>query len=322
MNFISSAVTRIGILRIIFIALFFVVLGSIYVIQVPYNFPTKTIITVSRGESFTSIARDFKKQHLIRSTILFRVVVLAIGGERNILAGDYYFDTPASLLELAYRLKTGDQNLKNISVTIPEGSTSYQIADILAAKLTNFDTKKFLNLAIPLEGYLFPETYAFFPNVTSEEILRVLESTFATKISPFKVQIAQSKRSLKDIITVASILEREAQTKEDWQIISGIIWKRLDAEMPLQVDATFFYERGKGSLELTTADLKEKSPYNTYTNRGLPPTPIANPGSATIAAALMPVPTPYWYYLSDKNGKIHYARTHDEHVRNKAIYLP
>jgi UPF0755 protein len=120
---------------------------------------------------------------------------------------------------------------------------------------------------------------------------------------------------------MASLIEEETATPEDRRIVSGILWKRLSSGMRLQVDATFAYTIGKGSLELTTEDLKSDSPYNTYRIYGLPPTPIVNPGLDAITAALHPTSSPYVYYLSDKNGVMHYSKTFEEHKLAKAKYL-
>ena len=130
-----------------------------------------------------------------------------------------------------------------------------------------------------------------------------------------------SDHSFSDIVIVASILEKEVKTSESRAIVSGILWKRLALGMPLQVDATLGYITGKTSAELTIDNLNADSPYNTYRNKGLPPTPISNPGLLALDAALHPKSSPYLYYLSDNNGVIHYAVTFEEHKANKARYL-
>jgi len=120
---------------------------------------------------------------------------------------------------------------------------------------------------------------------------------------------------------MASIIEKESLNGDERQIVSGILWKRISLGMPLQVDATFLYINGKASAELTKDDLNIDSPYNTYRNKGLPPGPINNPGLDAIVAALYPKDSPYLYYLHDKKGKVHYAKTFNEHVANKRKYL-
>lgn len=127
-------------------------------------------------------------------------------------------------------------------------------------------------------------------------------------------------RKISDVIIMASILEGEALPK-DRQVVAGILWKRLSIGMPLQVDATFRYINGKGTYDLTADDLKIDSPYNTYIHKGLPPGPISNPGIDAISASLNPIPTKYLYYLTEKDGTIHYAKTFTEHIANKNKYL-
>ena len=146
-------------------------------------------------------------------------------------------------------------------------------------------------------------------------------ANFNKKIEPWTGAIEASKHSLRDIVNMASILEREASTPEDMSLVSGVLWNRISKGMPLQVDATFMYLLGRKSSELTTADLKIKSAYNTYVNKGLPGGPIGNPGITAISAAINPTATSFMYYLSDKDGMMHYAKTFDEHVANKNKYL-
>jgi UPF0755 protein len=313
--------SRIGIIRIIFIVGCFIIFGLCYAVQAPYLFPKDTLITVTPGESFSEIAQDFKDQHIIHSTLLFRAVAFMKGAEHSIVAGVYDINTPLSLFELTARLKAGSLHVRSMKVTIPEGSTVKQIGDILQSIFPVFDRDTFVTEATPKEGYLFPDTYLFFPIVRPQQVISVMSDTFNDKIATYTQAIAESKHSLSDIIIMASILEKEARTVKDFGIISGILWKRMALGMPLQVDATSNYYLGKTSASLTTQDLRDKSPYNTYTHKGLPPTPIANPGIETIEAALNPVKTPYFYYLSDAKNVIHYARTYEEHLRNRVVYL-
>ena len=152
-------------------------------------------------------------------------------------------------------------------------------------------------------------------------MLAVFEENFNVKIKSIDDAIRAFKKPLKDIVIMASILEAEARTTETRRIIAGILWKRLDIGMPLQVDAAFQYIDGKTTFQLATSDLETDSPYNTYTRKGLPPTPITNPGLDAILATITPIKTPYLYYLTDKDGKMHYAVTHEGHLANKEKYL-
>jgi UPF0755 protein len=196
-----------------------------------------------------------------------------------------------------------------------------KIAALLSPKFRNFSADDFMKYSPEKEGYLFPDTYFFMPDIKTDGVVDILQKNFEDKIKTVEPAIVAFGKSEKEVITMASILEEEARTIEDWRIISGILWKRIEIGMPLQVDSTLGYVTGKASSELTSADLKMDSPYNTYTNKGLPPTPIANPGIETITAAVTPTTTPYLYYLSDKNGVIHYAATFADHIKNREKYL-
>ena len=257
----------------------------------------------------------------IRSPRAFMALVRIFGGHRGVIAGDYYFELPESVFQVAIRITHGEYNLTLVRITIPEGVNTTDIADILNWKIPSFDRSGFLALAESREGYLFPDTYFFLPNVTNEEIIRTLEENFKNKTDPLRGQIAQSGRSFEDIITMASIVERETIELKDKSIVAGILWKRIDIGMALQVDAPFLYAINKNTFDLTLKDLRTDSPYNTYTRKGLPVTPIANPGLESIVASIQPKETPYLFYLSDRSSNLHYSRTFEEHKANKRRYL-
>ena len=193
--------------------------------------------------------------------------------------------------------------------------------NILSAKIKNFDKNEFLKIAESHEGYLFPDTYNFTFDATPQNVLDALLANFNKRIGEAQKQINDFGRPLTDVINMASIVEEEGRSPEVRQTIAGILWKRLDMGMPLQVDAAFAYIDGKTTFQLATTDLEIDSPYNTYTRKGLPPTPITNPGLDAILLTVTPIQTPYLYYLTDKNGVMHYAKTYAEHLKNKEIYL-
>jgi UPF0755 protein len=149
----------------------------------------------------------------------------------------------------------------------------------------------------------------------------MLSDNFEKQILSVDFDKSLTSKKLDEIITMASIIEGEAVKDEDRRLITDILWRRIEIGMPLQVDTTFMYINGKSSSELTKADLKINSPYNTYVNKGLPPGPISNPGIEAINAVIFPTANKYLYYLSDKNGDMHYAETFAEHIRNKEKYL-
>jgi UPF0755 protein len=289
--------------------------------RAPAFFPEGTIITVEEGDSLKAIADKLADAHIVRSRVWLTNFVLIVGRQEHVTEGDYYFPKSESVYSVAKRITSGDYKLASTKITIPEGSSVKDIADIIKSKFSRFDTRTFIALAKEKEGYLFPDTYFFMANTHPEEVVKKLEKTFEEKITSVRGNIEVFGESLEDVVTMASILEGEARQYETRQIVAGILWKRLEEGMPLQVDATFRYINGKTSEDLTLDDLKIDSPYNTYVYRGLPPTPISNPGLDSIKAAISPKKTVYYYFLTDKEGTMHYAKTLDEHAANKRKYL-
>jgi UPF0755 protein len=308
-------------IRILILAIFIFLGFLAYVNDPPTIFPTDVSFTIQSGDSLNSIAKNLKEKHLIRSTMLLQGIAILSAGEQKIIAGDYYFNRPISACGVVSRLMSGDFGLAPIRVTIQEGASMSQIAMLLSSKLRHFSVVDFMKYSPAEEGYLFPDTYFFTSDSKVDEIIDILQKNFEEKIKTIEPEIVAFNKSENEVITMASILEEEARTQEDWQIISGILWKRIELGMPLQVDSTLTYVTGRISSELTTADLKMDSPYNTYIHKGLPPTPIVNPGIKTIIAAVTPIETLYLYYLSDENGVIHYAATFADHIKNREKYL-
>jgi UPF0755 protein len=215
----------------------------------------------------------------------------------------------------------GEYGFSARKITFPEGTAVKDMADILEKGLINFDKKTFIELASDHEGYLFPDTYLFMPTATSGEIIARLSHTFEERLKEINQSVAAFNKPLKDIVTMASIIEEEANSDKSRRIISGILWKRINSNIPLQVDAPFVYIMNKGTADLTKDDLKFDSPYNTYKYRGLPKGPITNPGLDAILAAVTPEKTPYLYFLTDNDGEMHYSKTYDEHLIAKNKYL-
>ncbi|HLP43690.1 MAG TPA: endolytic transglycosylase MltG [Candidatus Nanoarchaeia archaeon] len=296
-------------------------LGMISFISTPpSNFNTEEFFTVDKGMTVSQIASSLKDKHYIRSKTLFKVVVAGVyGADRNAVAGEYNFDKPITTFEIAQRIVAGDFDLTPIKVTVPEGLNKFELSALLDKKLPNFDQNEFIALAE--EGYMFPDTYFFVPNIKPKKVVEMMRENFDKKIASLEEGIVKSGRSKEDVIKMASIIETEARKFETRQIISDILWRRLDTDMPLQVDVTFKYVNGKTTFDLTLDDLNIDSPYNSYRYKGLPPTPIANPGLDSILAAISPKDTKYLFFLSDHYGNMHYAVTFDEHKKNKAMYL-
>jgi UPF0755 protein len=307
----------------IIILLIFIPVYIIYnlFIQAPSNFPSGSIITVESGQSALSIAKDFEEQNIIRSAFALRVAIEILEAEHVVLAGDYQFKRPLTLFSVARRLSTGAFGIEPIRVQIPEGTTVKGMSVILSEKLPRFSESDFLVVAEGLEGYLFPDTYFFLPNSDVNLVIRALIDNFEKNINDLSLELALSGRTLDQIIIMASILEKEGTNLKDKRLIAGVLWKRMEIGMALQVDAPFVYFLGKNTFELTLDDLQIESPFNTYRNKGLPPTAIANPGLESIRAAINPEKNDYLFYLADKGGTTHFSENYEEHLRKKRLYL-
>jgi UPF0755 protein len=301
-------------LSFLFVVLFMVA-------SAPRSFPTGIIVTIPEGASVAEIARLFKEKSIISSSLMFEATVRAFSNEKGMLAGDYYFEKPISVIDITKKLQTGDYGLRMLKITIYEGSTIEDMADVFANQLPEFNKEHFLELTKGKEGYLFPDTYYLLQNAKEEKVVDLLSKTFDTQIATLQNDIERSGHTLPEIVTMASIIEKEASREKDRSLISGVLWKRIDIGMPLQVDAAFLYINGKSTYDLTMEDLGFDSPYNTYKFKGLPPGPICNPGLSSLKAALAPKTSKYLYYLADRRGNTYYGKTFEEHKRNKRLYL-
>ena len=268
-------------------------------LNAPSDFPSGTILNINQGENLRSVSLKLKESHFIRSRIAFEAFAILYGGEKHIVATDYFFENKLPVFELARRISEGERHLAPIKVTIPEGFNVVEIAETFVSKLSNFDKDKFLLKAKDQEGYLFPDTYFFFTTGNADDALKSMGDNYEKKIALLRGEFLTFGKTEKEIITMASIIEKEARGEADRGFISGILWKRLKIGMPLQVDAV----------------------PDTYKTKGLPPNPIANPGLSSIIASIRPQNSPYLYYLHDKEGNIHYAKNFAEHVNNKLKYL-
>lgn len=310
--------------KVLLVLVILVVLFSAFIsfqLMPPFGFPHDKMITVKRGATLAEVSELLNKENLIRSPYFFEFCSKIVGGVKPIAAGQYLFKEPISGCRMAFRIANSISGIPAIKVTIPEGMSNKELVAVLEKNIPNFNTASFIDHARPQEGFLFPDTYFFPENVTAQGVETLMRANFDKKIEPLKEDIEKSDHSIRDIVIMASILEKEATTEEDKAIVSGVLWNRISKGMPLQVDATFMYLLGKKSSDLTVSDLKMKSTYNTYVNKGLPAGPIGNPGIAAIRAAIHPTASAYVYYLSDDKGVMHYAKTFSEHVANKAKYL-
>lgn len=286
----------------------------------PYYFPPETYFRVKTGQTTSLVAENLYRQNLIRSPRTFKALVFLLGGQKKVQAGSYYFNEPISALAIALRLTNRFLGHEPYRVTFFEGASVPKIAKAISSEIPNFNEEAFVELGVRWEGYLFPDTYFFSQLDGPAEMIKAMRDNFDNRIKDVKNDIKLTGKTINEIITMASIIDREANTEKDRRLISGILWKRIAAGMPLQVDATFEYYLGKTTFELTKDDLKSESPYNTYLNKGLPPTPIGNPGWDAIMAAIFPEESDYWFYLSDHDGIMRYGKTFDEHKLNRKKY--
>lgn len=310
--------------KYIFIFVFLVILSfSFFLFKAPKNFPEGEIITIEPGYSLNEISKIFEEKEIVKSASIFESLIVLMEGDKTISSGDYVFNSPLNVFDVAKRVANSDFGVGKIEVTLPEGLNIKEMSNVLFEKLPNFNSEEFMFLTKDLEGYLFPDTYFFFASDDAKDVVKILKNTFDKKIrNVFEDEVKKSGKDFKEILIMASIIEDEAYDgMEEKQTISGILWKRIDEGMRLQVDATLRYVNGKASSELTLDDLAEDHEYNTYTRYGLPPTPISNPGVDSFKAALSPIDSPYFFYLHDEDGKIYYAKTFEEHRKNIANYL-
>lgn len=289
--------------------------------QSPNDFTNPTVVIVEPGTSVKVITAKLEENNIVRSKTLLYFAISLLYDSKDIKASTYVFESPLTTTAVAKRLVTGDFGNDLIRFTHIEGERATHIADNAEKQLINFDKETFLKRAIPLEGKLYPDTYYIPKTFTADELVDLMIKTFAAKTEPYQARMDSHPLSNLEILTLASIIEREANSPESMKIVSGILQGRLEAGMPLQADASIEYILDKPLKELTPDDLKVDSPYNTYTNKGLPPTPIGNPGLEAILAVLEPTGTNYVFYITDKFGEFHYATTYDEHLHNIEVYL-
>ncbi len=301
-------------------------------IPVEINRTGQVIVKIERGQSLISIAKELENEKIIDSPLLFRILISLRSNQNNIPAGFYLFSDGkdplnkprVSLNEVARRLANGENGFKPLKITFPEGLSVMDIAKKVHTEIPEIDAAEFASNAKQFEGYIFPDTYLVMPFATSGEVIAQMKNNFDKKVTSSTTLMESAKNSghtLSEIIIMASILEGEVRTFEDRRLVSDLLWRRIENGMPLQVDSTFAYINQKTSAELTLDDLKIDSLYNTYKYKGLPPTPISNPGLDTIIAAIEPVPNDYVFFLNDKDGISHFSKTYKEHLKLKNQYL-
>ncbi|MBC7982103.1 endolytic transglycosylase MltG [Candidatus Parcubacteria bacterium] len=291
-------------------------------IFVPVNAGTYPfIVEVVSGENLSSVSDKLHAAHVTKNKFVFENFVKLIRQDSKIQIGEYTFKRPLNMIEIIDKLASARYEYDPVIITIKEGEDSRTITDTIFNNFKNvsglYTREQVLEMVKAKEGYMFPETYNYAPWVTIDRVFEKMDTEFAKRTAKYNLNSEELKR----ILTIASILEKEVPHPEDMKIVAGIINNRLQKGMPLQMDSTLGYFTGKASLELTTADLQLDSPYNTYKIKGLPSGPIGNPGDVAIEAAMNPNINEYVFFLSDKEGINHYAKTYEEHLRNRKLYL-
>lgn len=288
----------------------------------PSGAPTRIIIP--RGASFSDAADSLGEAGLIGSRRGFRLYGRIWGGDRNIKPGTYLLKHGTPWRDIVKALN-GGRGLVN-TLTIPEGFTIQQIKPVLVRRLfvtpesveeAVRDTALLRRLDVPtptLEGYLFPDTYAFPAGTTASQAVHEMVRGFERRWKPeWETRLPALKINRNDLVTMASLVEKEARVPEERPVIAAVYYNRLRRGMLLQADPTVQYAMGRHVSRVMYKDLKTRSPYNTYLNKGLPPGPIASPGAASLAAAANPAKVDYLYFVARPDGRHEFRRTLDEH---------
>ncbi|NOY64393.1 MAG: endolytic transglycosylase MltG [Nitrospirae bacterium] len=293
---------------------------------IPRDIQRPVDIKINAGMPFDQIVDLLKKKGLVKDGFLFEIVGRLTDADRRIKKGYYHFSETVSPYGILKKLIEG--RVVEITVTIPEGLNLWQIAQRLdEAGILN--KKRFLELAFDrefldslgidgpsLEGYLFPDTYRFPLGIDAEDVIKTMVNNLRSHFTEeMKLTARKMGFSELEVLTLASIIEKEARVDEERPLISAVFHNRLKRGMPLQADPTTIYDlKGKRHI-VTRQDISRKSPYNTYIIKGLPPGPIASPGIASIRAALYPADVPYLYFVYKGNGRHIFSTTEREHLQ-------
>lgn len=314
----------------VFLTLASLILFATHFVSILYT-PVSSIkesklFMIERGSGFSTVANNLKKEGLIKNTAAINMAAKLKGAHRSIKAGEYELFTNMTPIDIINTLKKG--KTKKYSVTIPEGFRITDISARLEAKgliskeafesiaLNITSAKKFGIDAPTLEGYLFPDTYVFTKGVSAKDIINSMVRRFKSVYKELDPNgFGSNGLDKKDIIILASIIEKEAGTVEEMRRISSVFRNRLNKRMRMQSCPTVIYDIKNFDGNLKIKHLRTKTPYNTYTNNGFPPGPIASPGKLAIEAALNPSGESYLYFVSKNNGTHYFSKNLKEHNR-------
>lgn len=278
---------------------FLILIGLLYLITPPKNFPVKQLVEIKEGACLQEISQQIFNDHLVRSRLLFSLSVRLLAPKVGVKAGEYYFEAPLNGLTVAFRLASGLYTKESVKVIVPPGLHSEQMVKLLSRNLPQLvqgDLRLLVNQNL---GKLLPGTYFFPKTATDAQVIALMVANFNHQINPVYIAIANTPHSFDDVLVMASVIEKEESDSADRRLIADILWRRLAEGMLLQVDVAT----------------------STYKIKGLPEAPISNPSVEAIKDALNPTSSDDLYYLADRQGVTHYARTYEEHKQNIIKYL-
>jgi UPF0755 protein len=341
--------------KIIILILILIVIAAVkgwFIFAPPSSDATEKVFVIAKGERVSEISQRLKEQNFIKNEFIFECYAWLQNLGSKFQAGEYKLRQNMSLAEIV-KILTSGKSVEERDIKIIEGWNNREIADYLEkegvidkddflkitmnqeSEIANYEFLKDRPEGATLEGYLFPDTYRIYKEIPqdlrgekdaetalADHIIGKMLDNFDKKLTAgLREEIVRQKKTIFEIVTIASILEKEVKSDEDRAMVADIFWRRLEAGMPLQADSTVNYVTGKSNVRASVDDLQIDSPYNTYKYKGLPKGPISNPGLGAIKAAIYPKSNDFWYFLTTDDGKVIYAKNFDEHKANKAKYL-
>lgn len=299
--------------------------------------------TIEPGLGLKQISTQLKEEDLIKSKWMFELYARMTGTGASIQAGAFELSTGMSYATLMDALTRAEST--DLAVTIPEGYTLRQVGESVRSKLPNISEEEWMSATGPasplkerypellgsipanqdLEGYLFPDTYRFAEGASAETVVETMLLTLERRLAENGYVLPDyginEEMTLHELITLASIIEREVRGREDMRKVADIFLTRLEIGMALQADSTVNYVTGGDSPSISLKDRDIESPYNTYQHAGLPPGPISHPGIEAILAVIEPTETDYLFFLTTPEGDVKYGTTFEQHVENRNLYL-
>ena len=298
-----------------------------YISSAPSEF-SQSQFEIRPGDTVRQIGLTLEEKDIIRSADFFELYFKIFSESTQIKAGKYQITSPKNMEEISNILITGDVYEETVTLTFFEGQTAAAYGERASSMLDNFDQAKWQRLISSVEGKLFPDTYFVPAEYTTEQLFTLLTERHEQVLKELTEEnkFDAGKDDLEDVIILASILEREANDETSMRTVAGIFSNRIKIDMPLQADATIEYVLETPLGELPPGRLAQNlrevdSPYNTYLNTDLPPTPIGNPGRQALASVLNPIESDYLFYITGNDGEFYYAKTYNQHLINIERHL-